>query len=151
MALEQVFGCPKTLSRLRSGPLGKFLDGFCNWLLDRGFRRGTIRKHLFNVSHLNEHLGGLKGELCECLSPKDIDDFFNAYPLRCRRRATLEGHIRRLRYSVNRFLDYLRDLGFLILHPGRRSISPFWMHISSGCAITSMLRREHSMFGAIRH
>jgi hypothetical protein len=43
MALEQVFECQRTLRRLRSGPLGKLLEGFCNWLLEHGFSRWTIR------------------------------------------------------------------------------------------------------------
>jgi hypothetical protein len=58
MALEQVFECPRTLKRLRSAPLGRLLEGFCDWLLEHGFSRGSIRKHLFSVSHLKEHLGG---------------------------------------------------------------------------------------------
>ena len=57
MELERVFSFPGTLNKLRSGPLGKHLDGFCAWLLRRGFSRHTIRMHLSNVSHLNEHLG----------------------------------------------------------------------------------------------
>ena len=40
MALERVFEDPRTLRRLRSGPIGKLLEGFCNWLLEHGFRRG---------------------------------------------------------------------------------------------------------------
>lgn len=111
MALERVFDCPRTLRRLRSGPLSKLLEGFCNWLLSHGFSRSTIRKHLFNVSHLNEHLRVLKSGICESLSSKDIEGFFRAYPLLCRRGLALEGHVRRVRYSVNRFLDYLRDSG----------------------------------------
>ena len=142
MALEQVFECPRTLSRLHSGPLGKLLEGFCNWLLEHGFRRGTIRKHIFNVSHLNEHLGGLKGGICESLSSKDIDGFFNAYSLLCRRRGALEGHIRRVRYSINRFLDYLRDSGLFDPSSGQEIYQPLlddylnWMryyqHASEG-------------------
>ena len=56
MALERVFDSPGTLRRLRTGPLGKLLEGFCNWLLDGGFTHGCIRTHLSNVSHLNEYL-----------------------------------------------------------------------------------------------
>ena len=59
MALELVFTCPGTLKKLRSSPLGKLLDGFCDWLLEHGFARYTVRKHLSNVSHLNEHLSTL--------------------------------------------------------------------------------------------
>ena len=58
MALERVFEYPTTLMRMRSGPIGKLLEGFCNWLLELGFSRRTIRLHLFNLSHLNEHLNG---------------------------------------------------------------------------------------------
>lgn len=36
MGLEQAFSCPKTLKKLRSGPLGTLLDGFCTWLLEHG-------------------------------------------------------------------------------------------------------------------
>ena len=142
MALEQIFECPRTLRRLHSGPLGNLLEGFCSWLLEHGFRRGTIRKHLFNVSHLNEHLGGLKGGICESLSSKDIDGFFNAYSLLCRRRGALEGHIRRVRYSINRFLDYLRDSGLFDPSSGQEIYQPLldaylkWMrhyqHASEG-------------------
>ena len=142
MALEQVFECPRTLSRLRSGPLRKLLEGFCNWLLSHGFSRWTIRMHLCNVSHFNSHLGGLKGGICESLSSKDIDGFFNADPLLCRRRRALEGHVRRVRYSVNRFLDYLRDSGLFDPSSGQEIYQPLldaylkWMryyqHASEG-------------------
>jgi len=44
MALEQVFECPRTLRRLRSDPIGKLLEGFCNWLLEHGFSQGRMSK-----------------------------------------------------------------------------------------------------------
>ena len=37
MALELVFERPRTLKKLRSGPLGELLEGFCDWLLEHGF------------------------------------------------------------------------------------------------------------------
>jgi len=142
MALEQIFECPRTLRRLHSGPLGNLLEGFCNWLLEHGFSRWTIRKHLFNVSHLNKHLSGLKGGICESLGSRDIAGFFKAYPLLCRRRGVLEGHVRRVRYSVNRFLDYLRDSGLFDPSSGQEIYQPLldtylkWMrdyqHASEG-------------------
>lgn len=33
MELERVISCLQTLNKLRSGPLGMYLDGFCAWLL----------------------------------------------------------------------------------------------------------------------
>ena len=142
MALEQVFECPQTLRKLRSGPLGKLLEGFCNWLLEHGFSRWTIRMHLGNVSHLNEHLGGPRSGFRENLSSKDVAGFFKAYPLRCRNRGLLEEHVRRVRYSINRFLDYLRDSGLLDPSSGQEIYQPLmdaylkWMrdyqHASEG-------------------
>jgi len=78
MAVEQVFECPRTLRRLRSGPLGKLLEGFCNWLLEHGFSRWTIRKHLFNVFHLNEYLSGPSSGVLESVSSTDVEGFFKA-------------------------------------------------------------------------
>lgn len=109
MALELVFDCPRTLGRVRKEPLGKLLDGFCNWLLSGGFSRETIRNHLFNVSHLNDHLASRKSGFPESLGSKDIAGFFNAYSLLGWR----GGHIRRVGHSINRFLEYLRESGFL--------------------------------------
>jgi integrase/recombinase XerD len=113
MALEQVFECPRTLRRLRSGPLGMLLEEFCNWLLQHGFSRGAIRKHLFSVSHLNEHLGGPRSGPHQSVSLKEVEGFFKAYPLQCQNQRALEGHLRRVGYSVNRFLHYLRESGRL--------------------------------------
>lgn len=142
MALELVFECPRTLGRLRTRPLGELLDGFCSWLLSRGFRRGTIRNHLSNVSHLNEYLASRKSGFLESLSSKDIDGFFNAYSLLCRRRGVLEGHIRRVRHSINRFLGYLRESGLFEASSGQEIYQPLldaylkWMrhrqHASEG-------------------
>jgi len=53
MALEQVFKCSLTLNKLRGGPLGELMDGFCDALREDGFSRSTVRRHLSNVAHLN--------------------------------------------------------------------------------------------------
>ena len=142
MTLELVFECPRTLSRLSNGPLGKLLDGFCNWLFSHGYRRGTIRKHLFNVSHLNEHLGAPRCGFRESLSSRDVAGFFKTYPLLCRRQGALQGRVRRVRYSINRFLYYLRESGLLDPSSGQQIYQPLmaaylkWMrdyqHASKG-------------------
>jgi len=111
MALEQVFECPTTLVKLRCGPLGTLLEGFCTWLLESGFGRSSIRGHLSNLSHLNDHLGGPKALMRQTVTAADLDGFFETYPSRCRNRGPLEEHLRRVRYSVNRFAEYLRQEG----------------------------------------
>jgi len=45
MALKLVFECPWSLKKLRNDPLGKLLDGFCNWLLEHGFVRIKRSRH----------------------------------------------------------------------------------------------------------
>ena len=142
MALEQIFKCPRTLRSLRVGPLGNLLEGFCNWLMEHGFSQWTIRTHLSNVSHLNKHLGGPESSFRESLSSRDVAGFFKAYSLLCQRRGALEGQVRRVRYSVNRFLDYLSDSGLFNPSSGQEIYQPLldaylkWMryyqHASEG-------------------
>jgi integrase/recombinase XerD len=139
MALEQIFECPSTLRRLRRGPLVDLMEGFCSWLMGHGFSRFTIRKHLSNVSHLNKHLASRYSDFRGILNWKDIGRFFEAYSLLCPLR---EGHVRRVRYSINRFTDYLRESGVLDPTSGEEIYQPLleaylnWMshyqHASEG-------------------
>jgi integrase/recombinase XerD len=140
--MEQVFKCLRTLRRLRSDPLGKFAEGFCNWLLEHGFSRSTIRKHLFRLSHLNEHLGGPGCGIRERISTRDIKVSFRAYSLKCQKSGAREKHVRRVGYSVNRFLHYLRESGLVDPLPQQEIYQPLlesylkWMrryqHASDG-------------------
>jgi len=111
MALEQIFSCPRTLARLQAGPLSGLIEGFCNWLVDNGFRRGTIRKHLSNVSHFNAYLGTLADTPRKVVNAEDVAAFFRAYPHQCRNRGPLEQHLRCVRWSIDRFIEYLRAQG----------------------------------------
>lgn len=142
MALEEVFECPRTLTKLRSDPLGQLLEGFCHWLLTQGFTRASIRKHLSNLSHLNEHLGSATTQLRGTITAKDVEGFLKAYRSQCRNRAALEKHVRRVGYSVNRFFNYLRESGLLDPLPRQEIYHPLldaylkWMrhyqHVSNG-------------------
>jgi len=109
MALESVFDCPRTLEKLRSGPLGKLLDGFCDWLLEQGFARFTVRNHLSNVSHLNEYLAARYRAGCSTLSTKKVKGFFREYPLTAQNGGP--HHLSRVQFSITRFTKYLRCSG----------------------------------------
>ena len=151
MALEQVFECPRTLRRLRSGPIGKHLEGFCSWLLEHGFTRGIIREHVSNVSRLNKHLSRPRSRTRQTVSSREIEGFFKAYPLQCPNRRGLGGHLRRVGSSVNRFLDYLRESGLLDPLPRQEIYQPLldaylqWMRHYQHASDGTLKVRSHSM------
>lgn len=107
MGLEQVLLRPAILMKRRSGPLGMLLDGYCAWLLERGFSRHSICKHLSNLSHFNEHLDRRGVGTDHFLCAMDVEAFLESYPFWCRCRGALETHLLRVRFSVNRFIEYL--------------------------------------------
>ena len=111
MVLEQVFKCTRTLTKLQTGPLAKLLEGFCHWLLAKGFTRSCIRKHLSNVSHLNEYFGRISTRPRTMVTAKDVEGFFKVYPSRYQNQGSLEDHLRRVRHSINRFTAYLDRKG----------------------------------------
>ena len=86
MALEQVFKCPRTLNKLRDGPLGGLMDGFCASLIENGFAPGTIRKHLSNVGHLNAYLGTRNHDDPQVLSAQTVREFLTHYAAWARNR-----------------------------------------------------------------
>lgn len=109
MTLESVFVCSRTISKLRSGPLGNLLDGFCDWLRDDGFSPITIRNHLSKVSHLNSYLDDEEAFQIP-LTARDIKGFFKAYPLRTRSQKPSKHRLRNIQWSINRFIKYLCHL-----------------------------------------
>lgn len=117
MGVERVFEASWTLRDLRSGPLGLILDSFCDWLLDRGFAWHTVRGHLGCILHLNEWLGDKGWRWSGCLSPREIEGFLEAYPSLCRNRGPVEAHLKRIRHSISRFVEFLSDQGLFDLLP----------------------------------
>jgi len=151
MALERVFEHPYTLKKLRSAPLGKLLEDFCCWMLDCGFSRGVIRYHLSNVSYLNEFLLETDRTPRKIVNSKDIARFFRAYPARCRNRTSRESHLRRVRYSVNRFVGYLREASLFASLPQQASYQPLldsylkWMRDHQNAAEGTLEVRARSI------
>jgi len=107
MELEKVFTCPRTLNKLRTGPLANLLEGFSHWLLIEGFTRNCIRQHLSRLLHFNEYLGKATAPPRTVVTAKDIEGFFRVYPYQFRNRGPLEDHLLRIHRSINRFVAYL--------------------------------------------
>ncbi len=108
MGLERVFDASWTLRDLRKAPLGSLLEEFCDWLLDRGFTWHTARSHLGRLLHLSRWLAECGWGGAERLSRKEVESFLAVYPERCRCRGVLEEHLKRMRHSLSRFVEFLR-------------------------------------------
>ncbi len=109
MGLERVFEASWTLRDLRKAPLGSLLDDYCDWLLDYGFSRGTARTHLGRLLHLNRWLAECGWCGAKRLSRNEVERFLAVYPERCRCRGVLEDHLKRMRHSLSRFVEFLCD------------------------------------------
>ena len=156
MALEQIFSCPRTLARLQNGPLGELLEGFCQWLIHSGFSRWTIRTHLAHLSHLNTYLGPATAQALAVVTVKDIEGFIRAYPLRCGNRGPLEQHLQRVRQTVDRFIDYLREKGVFEQSVCSPLYQPLlddyrtWMQRERRVCEGSLVVRCHSLSGFLQ-
>lgn len=109
MALEQVFKCPGTQAKLRAGTLGEIVEGFCRWLLGHGFSQERVQSHILNISHFDAYLAQQSTLPPKVISSKDVDTFLRRYPLTLAARERGKTHIRYIRFSVNRFVEYLRE------------------------------------------
>ena len=111
MSIESVFTASYTLEKYRSGPLGNILDQFCNWLLEGGYSTSCIRLIFSHVAHLNNHLKHNNHDSNMRVSATDINAFFKAYPRVARNRRSFDTHVRRVQWSINRFVQYLEQQG----------------------------------------
>ena len=150
MALEQIFDCPRTISRFRAGPLGGVMDGFSLDLVDRGFSRHTVRRHIGNVAHLNAYLRA-QGARDAILQARDVAAFYDAYPKVARHRVSLAGHMAEVRYAVNRLIAYLHPRG---LYEDQQQAAPFepllgeyakWLQMDRGCTAGTIELRTRSI------
>ena len=151
MSLERVFEASWTLRQLRSEPLGELLEDFCDWLLEQGFSRNHIRRHLANVGHLNRWLCEEGRKCTDGLSRRDIEGFWEAYPGRCRNRGPLEDHLQQVRYSIHRFVEYLSQKGLFDPLPASPVYQPLldsylaWMREHQHAADVTLVNRRHNV------
>jgi len=86
------------------------MDGFCDALLEDGFSRSTVRRHLSNVNHLNAYIGARKNIDGQELCSQTVSDFLKDYPVRARNRGSLNTYVAGIKISVYRLVDYLHLL-----------------------------------------
>ena len=151
MSLERVFEASWTLRQLRSEPLGTLLEDFCEWLLEQGFSRYAIRRHLANVGHLNRWLCEEGRKCTDGLSRRDIEGFWEAYPGRCRNRGPLEDHLQQVRPSIHRFVEYLSQKGLFDPLPASPVYQPLldgylaWMREYQHVGELTLEKRRHDV------
>jgi site-specific recombinase XerD len=81
----------------------------------------------------------------------EIEGFFDKYACRCRNRGPLEKHLRRVRHSVNRFAEYLRQEGRFVATTARAIYEPLlaeylqWMRSYQHTAPGTLKVRAHSL------
>lgn len=151
MALELFFVCSRKLGKLQSGPLRKLQVGYGDWLLKCGFSRCTIRKHLSNVSLLNDYLDALKTADLQTLSAEDVNGFLSKYSLKVQSRGLSDSHFRQVHQSINRFVQYLREVHFFDSLPESTIFQPLldsyleWMRDHQHAAPGTLDVRTHSI------
>ncbi|MBU0507092.1 tyrosine-type recombinase/integrase [bacterium] len=109
MFLDLIFTAPHTLKKYKSGPLAELLEGFCSWLLNSNFSYHTIRSHLAFVFHFGTYLEKQSNQIRKVISSQEVDEFLKKYSSYCKSRGPREGHLKRMRFALNRFVSYLRS------------------------------------------
>lgn len=151
MVLEQLFKFSVTLERLKGGPLEKFAEGFCCWLLTQGFSRHTINSHFFQLTRFNRYLDNKGSGIHQEISIKEVNDSFDGYSRQCRKTGKSDTDIRRAGYSINRFLQYLNESGPLGLIEKQDIYQPVmyayieWMRHNQHASDGTLEIRGHSI------
>ena len=101
--IEQLYSRPGTITRMRSSPLGKHIDGFADWLSKQGYTPNVNREKIRAVSSLGWWLHTQHIDL-SALEERTIDEFME---YSCQRRRLSDAQSAALR----QLLCYLRKVG----------------------------------------
>ena len=113
MKLEQVLVKSKSLEYLRERPLVTQMDGFCQWLNSQGFSDVTIRNHLSRLTHFNRYLEQCGVNSHTDLTSNHVEEFLTVYLPQSKSRYVGSFLQKTIAGSVNRFLEYLQECGFI--------------------------------------
>ena len=113
MKLQDYFSSSHIREHFTEGPLTQHLHGFCQWLTTDGFSRITICHHISQVSHFNRYLYHIGIIDSTDLKISHVYDFFTKYIPNCKNKRSKTFDQKRLSWSINRFLRYMKFLGLL--------------------------------------
>jgi integrase/recombinase XerD len=109
MMQESIFSCSRTLEKFRKEPLWPLQEGFCQWLIDQGYTRYTIRKHLFCIFYLNDYLVNQGLGDYSHLTQRHIRTFITENFARAKGSKQERNRHLRATFSINRFTKYLKE------------------------------------------
>ncbi len=109
MIQESIFSCSRTLEKFYKEPLGPLQEGFCRWLIDQGYARYSIRKHLFCIFHLNDYLANQGLSDYSHLTQRHIRTFLTEQFALARGGKKEQCRHLRITFSINRFRKYLKE------------------------------------------
>jgi integrase/recombinase XerD len=104
MTTERYFKHPRAIERFRRGALGVHIDGFAEQMFEQGYARQYGRNKLWLLRELSGWLER-KHPGASDLNEERLAEFARE---RCRRRRPMRGGHR---VTLQRFLDYLRNVG----------------------------------------
>ena len=108
--LEIYFESSYTLYRLRSGPLGNYIDGFAQALKDNGYSKQTARRYLRSGAHVG-HFLNLNNITFSSISKKTLRDFQD-HLVDCHCPRSNGGTTPDVMRGAEWFFEYLQTRGF---------------------------------------
>lgn len=110
---ESIFSCSRILEKFRKEPLGPLQEGFCQWLIDQGYTRHTIRMHLFCIFYLNDYLANQGLSDYSHLTQRYIRAFLTEHFARTKGGKKEQSRHLRVTFSINRFTKYLKECSLI--------------------------------------
>lgn len=108
--LERFYSAPKTLARLRTGPSGRYIDGFAEYLAEAGYTSSSAVRYLRVAAHLGHFLDSQGKTLAEV--DAGTPAAFRKHLSRCRCPLSNGGKVNHHTFfGVKCFHRYLVELG----------------------------------------
>ncbi len=126
MTMENMYRSSRSMERMRNNPLSQWLEGFSQWLLDRGFATTTVRHHLARVYLLCLYLVRKGVRAPASLHGKHLHAFLSNYLPHHKCPRAGKGERQKIAFSIHRFLSYLSSEGFLAVACGKQ---PCYQHL----------------------
>lgn len=145
MCLEHVYDGAAIRQRLRAGPLGWLIDGFCQWLLGGQAARRTVQEHVSRIVLLSYDVR----RLSDPLNDEEVQALLAVLTSRADGEPSKRER-RRSRSTVHRFSQYLESEGAQTTRPAAPALyAPVlaayehWLRAVRGNGEQTVAQRRH--------